>query len=148
MTSPSQTSVGTGEIERFVADWYRALDRHVPFEDVEAFLDDEIRFEFPETTVTTYEGLRGWYDTVTNRFFDEEHTVDRVDATLTGDVAEVHVVVTWATRVWTPPEPNSQLLTYQSDQDWEVRVAPDGRPLVRTYRVNNLIPQGDTPELF
>jgi hypothetical protein len=148
MTSVQQTGVTVAQVQRFVADWYSALDRHVPFTQVREYLvPGEVRFAFPETTVTTHEGLKGWYDTVTNRFFDEAHRVDLAEVEFDGDIARVHVVVNWATSVWDAPAATSQRLEYESDQDWEVSVA-DGRPRLRTYVVNSLTPQGDTPELF
>jgi hypothetical protein len=144
-----RTGSSTGEIQRFVGDWYAALDRHAPFEEVEKFLaDGAIRFVFPESTVTTHDGLRGWYDTVTRKFFDEAHRVDVADVRPNGGATKVHVSVNWVTRVWTPPEPTSQILEYQADQDWEVEIGADGRPRLRTYVVTGLEPQGDTPALF
>jgi len=148
MTS-SVSEVTVEQIQQFVADWYAALDRHVPYAEVVRYLDEDgIRFVFPETAVTTVDGLKQWYDTVTNRFFDEAHRVDLADVRFDGDVADVHVVVNWKTSVWNPPEPTSDRLEYESDQSWQVSVGPDGRPRIRTYVVNNLVPQGDTPELF
>jgi hypothetical protein len=147
-SSVSSTEVTVDQVQQFVAEWYTALDRHVPFEDLTQYLDDEIRFVFPESTATTLDGLRQWYDAVTNRFFDEAHRVDLADVLFNGDVADVHVVVNWKTRVWDPPEPDSSLLEYESDQDWVVVIGADRRPRIRSYVVNNLIPQGDTPELF
>ncbi|MBO2448753.1 hypothetical protein J4573_16745 [Actinomadura barringtoniae] len=151
-SSVSETTVE--QIQQFVADWYVALDRHVPYAEVVRYLDEDgIRFVFPETTVSTVDGLKQWYDTVTNRFFDEAHRVDRADVRFAGDVtgeaaADVHVVVNWQTSVWNPPEPRSARLEYESDQSWQVSIGADGRPRIRSYTVNNLVPQGDTPELF
>jgi hypothetical protein len=147
--SIQQTETTVRDIQRFVSDWYVALDRHVPFEEVEQYLvDGEIRFVFPESTVTTHDGLFGWYDTVTRKFFDEAHRVDLADVQLNGDGAQVHVVVNWRTRVWDPPAATSRTLEYEADQDWGIVIGPDGRPRLHTYVVNDLIPRGDTPPLF
>lgn len=134
------------KVQRFVADWFGALDRHVPYEQVRDFVaDDPIRFVFPEETVTTHDGLAAWYDKVTCCFFDEHHRVEDVAVAFDGDLARVHVVVNWVTRVWQPPAPISQRLEYRSDQDWEIELGEQWR--LRAYVVNSLAPQGDTPEL-
>jgi hypothetical protein len=144
------TDTGTKEIKQFVADWYAALDRHAPFEEIEKFLvPGALRFVFPEVTVTSHAELRDWYETVTSKFFDEAHHVHLVSIRpAQADITRVHVVVNWRTRTWTPPQPASQLLEYEADQDWEVETGADGRPRLRTYTVNALAPQGDTPELL
>ncbi len=144
-----RTDLDLRAIKKFVSDWYTALDRHVPFEEIEGFLaDDPVRFVFPEATITSKAGLREWYETVTSKFFDEAHHVHLVHAQHDGDRLRVHVVVNWSTRVWTPPEPVSQPLEYEADQDWELTIGPDGRPRLAVYIVNALDPQGDTPDLF
>ena len=140
----AMTSVA--KVQRFVADWYSALDQHVPYTEVREFVaDDPIRFVFPEETVTTHDGLAAWYDKVICCFFDESHRIDRVSVAFDGDLARVHVVVNWVTRVWQAPDPISRRLEYVSDQDWEIELGEQWR--LRAYVVNSLTPQGDTPEL-
>jgi hypothetical protein len=148
MTSSTRAAALTeDQVQAFVADWYATLDRHEPFEAVAKFIDPtRVRFVFPEVTVDDLDGLRDWYVRVTRTFFDEVHRVDVVDVRLTDDVARVHVVVNWTTRVWDPPAAASRILSYDADQTWLV-VAPYGRPLLRDYVVNGLAPVGDTPPL-
>ena len=147
MTSSTGTfTLNAREIQQFVADWYAALDRHVPFEEVERYLDPtSVRFVFPEVTVAERDGLRDWYERVTRTFFDEVHRLDVADVDLQGDHARVHVVVNWTTRIWNPPEAKSKILSYDADQEWIVVPGPDGRPALRDYVVNGLTPVGDTP---
>jgi ketosteroid isomerase-like protein len=135
------------EVQQFVADWYAALDRHVPFAEVAEYLDGErVRFVFPEVVVDSVEGLRQWYERVTRTFFDEAHRVDVADVTADGDGGfAVHVVVNWTTRVWEPPAPASSVLSYDADQSWLVVRRPDGRLGLRDYVVDGLQPVGDTP---
>jgi hypothetical protein len=134
------------EVQRFVADWFSALDRHVPYAELRDLVaEGPINFVFPEETVTTHDGLAAWYDKVTCCFFDEQHRIEDVAVTFDGGIARVHVVVNWVTRVWCAPDATSQRLEYKSDQDWEIE--PGDRWRVRAYVVNSLAPQGDTPEL-
>ncbi|PYC86932.1 hypothetical protein C7C46_05440 [Streptomyces tateyamensis] len=148
MTTTVETEVQ--QIKQYVADWYVALDNHVPWDEVTEYLVSEadgIRFIFPEVTVTDYAGLKNWYDTVTNRFFDEAHTVELSDVEAADGFYKVHVIVRWQTRIWNPPQPKSQALDFRADQSWEI-VFVDGKPKLRTYDVTSFVPLGDTPELF
>jgi hypothetical protein len=137
---------GVADVERFVADWFAALDRHVPYAELRTHVAEEpIHFAFPEESVTDHEGLAAWYDKVTCCFFDEQHRVRQASVTFDGDLARVHVVVNWVTRVWCAPDATSRRLEYESDQDWEIELGD--RPRLRSYVVNSLVPQADTPEL-
>lgn len=143
MSTTTTTPTMTDDLIRVaVADWYRALDRHDPVETVLPYLvDDGLEMRFPETTSRGHAGFREWYDTVTRRFFDEEHTVTRVCIDRTGQAtATLQVAVNWQARVWDPPQPRSQWLGFDAAQTWEVVAGPGGRPLVRTYVVDSLTP--------
>ena len=134
------------EVKRFVAEWYGALDRHVPYAELRDLVaEDPIHFEFPEETVTDHDGLAAWYDKVTCCFFDEHHRVEDVAVTFDGGLARVRVVVNWDTRVWQAPDPVSRRLEYVADQEWVLELSDRWR--LREYVVNSLAPQGDTPEL-
>jgi len=147
MTTDTQgTATAVQGVERFVADWYAALDKHVPFDEVADYLADQVRFVFPEVTVDTVDGLRDWYERVTRTFFDEAHRVDVTEVSDGGpDTYAVHVVVNWTTRVWDAPAPTSSVLSYDADQSWIVVRGSDGRLGLRDYVVNGLTPVGDTP---
>lgn len=136
-------------IKRFVEDWYRALDRHDDLGSVKDLLvDDGLEMRFPEATARGHEGFADWYGTVTNRFFDEEHTVTRVDPTITptGDEATVDVVVNWQAKMWDPPSPYSQWLGFDADQTWVV-VPGERGPQIKTYIVNGLDPMPGSASL-
>ena len=141
-----EVMTSVADVQRFVAAWFSALDRHVPYAELRAHVaEDPILFSFPEETVTTHDGLSAWYDRVTGCFFDEEHRIDEASVTFDGDTARVHVVVNWVTRVWCAPDATSSRLEYVADQDWEITLGD--RPRLRSCVVNRLVPQGNTPEL-
>jgi hypothetical protein len=123
-----------------VGDWYRALDRHDPLADVLRFLvADGLEMRFPEATALGQDGFANWYKAVTNRFFDEQHTVTSVVVkNLTAQRADVSVVVNWQARIWDPPAPNSQWLGFDAYQTWEVVAGAKGTVLVKTYIVDSL----------
>ena len=87
-------------IRAFATDWYRALDRHDALEDVLPYLiDDGLEMVFPETTSRGHAGFADWYKAVTNRFFDEEHTVTAVIPENGGAETRVQVNVNWQCKI-------------------------------------------------
>lgn len=134
------TTAGT---EQLVAEWYEALDRHAPFEELaRRVVPDGLVMSFPEGRVEGLEGFRDWYGTVTHRFFDEVHEVRSVTAR--PDPADpgglvVTVVVNWQTRVWTPPAAHSQWLGFDAHQTWTVTLE-SGTPRISSYVVDHLTP--------
>lgn len=129
------------ELQKFAADWYRALDVHAPAEQVLTMVAPEAEFQFPEITTHGHqEFVEGWYEKVIRRFFDEVHTVKEVVPAGTGDVLDVKVVVNWQARVWDPPEPTSKWLGMDAYQTWKVRRSDDtGQPLITFYVVDDLV---------
>lgn len=136
-------------IRAMVADWYVALDRHVELADTLAYLAEEgLEMRFPEVTSRGREGFADWYKAVTNRFFDEVHTVKSVELTsLTDERAELTVVVNWQARIWNPPAPRSEWLGFDAYQTWEVVAGPGGAPQIRTYVVDALEPMPGSASL-
>jgi ketosteroid isomerase-like protein len=136
------------DIRATAVDWYRALDRHDDLPAVLPYLvDDGLEMRFPEATARGHAGFADWYKAVTNRFFDEVHTVSTVDISeLSPDHAWVKVVVNWQARIWNPPAAKSLWLGFDAYQTWEMVPGPDGRPQVKTYIVDALEPMpGSAP---
>jgi hypothetical protein len=138
----SSTAFSQDAIRAMVADWYRALDRHDNLISVLPYLAAEgLEMRFPEGISKGQAGFTDWYNTVTRRFFDEVHTVNRVDiADHTDTSAELEVVVNWQARIWNPPAPKSEWLGFDAYQLWTVIAGPDGQPQIVTYIVNSLDP--------
>ncbi|BAJ25944.1 MULTISPECIES: nuclear transport factor 2 family protein [Kitasatospora] len=140
-TPQIQQQLSEAAVRRLVEDWYRALDRHDPVEDVLPHLAaDGLVMRFPEGTAHGHEGFRSWYDAVTHRFFDEAHTVLTVDVEeIRAASAEVRVLVNWQTRTWKAPDATSTWLGFDAHQSWSV-VLEDGTPRIRAYTVDSLTP--------
>ncbi|WP_306210650.1 nuclear transport factor 2 family protein [Actinoplanes sp. RD1] len=137
MTTFTQDTVRTA-----VASWYDLLDRHVPLEEALTRLVDEgLEMRFPEATARGHAGFADWYKAVTNRFFDEVHTVTSVEfLDFAPDRATVKVVVNWQATIWNPPAAKSRWLGFDAYQTWEVVPGELGTPLVKTYIVDALQP--------
>jgi ketosteroid isomerase-like protein len=135
-------------IRHTVARWYRALDRHDELAEVLPYLaDDVLEMRLPETTVRGHAGFKEWYETVTNRFFDEEHTVRSVDVDLHGDTsATASVLVNWQARIWDPPAPRSRWIGFDAYQTWEIELR-DGSPVVTSYSVDVFDPMPGSAEI-
>jgi ketosteroid isomerase-like protein len=136
------------EIDDLAQRWYRALDVHAPVEQLHAMILDGHANEmvFPEMTTHGHAEFTDWYEKVTRRFFDEVHTLKKVEPTIDGDTASVEVVVNWRASVWEPPSPNSKLLHMDAFQTWEVVRSPDtGRAVIKRYVVGDtdVLPDSD-----
>lgn len=130
------------QVRSWVADWYRALDEHLPLESLWNYLtDDDLAFTFPEGTFLAREGFGKWYEAVTHRFFDEQHTVTSVEVgSWDAGEATTHVGVHWEARMWDPPQAASKWLGFDSKQTWVISAGPDGHLRIKSYVVDALDP--------
>jgi hypothetical protein len=128
------------EITDLADRWYKALDVHAPLEDLLAMLaDDGLEMVFPEGTSRGHAGFTEWYERVTRIFFDEVHTLEKVEPTIAEQSADVEVVVNWQAKVWNPPEPTSKWLGFDAYQTWQVERSPEsGSVVIKRYVVDNL----------
>lgn len=109
-------------IKEFAAAWYFALDVHAPVEECYRFLADEgLNIQFPDGDIRNLDGFKKWYDRVTRLFFDENHTVQSVKASISGEQAVVDVVVGWQASWFEPPAAKSKRVSMDATQRWTVR---------------------------
>jgi hypothetical protein len=128
------------EINALVADWYRKLDIHAPFEELVPLVAEEgLAMYWPEGPTFGIAGFREWYERVTRTFFDEVHSLKEVTISPRGEQADVSVVVNWQAKVWNPPEPTSKWLGMDAFQSWVVSRSPaTGRIVIQKYVVDRL----------
>ncbi len=116
------------QIDGFAAAWYRALDFHFPLEEIARLLTDrDLRMEFPDGDIHDFAGFKQWYDRVINLFFDENHYVKTLKATISGDQATVDIVVGWQASWWEPPAAKSKRVSMDATQRWTVRASTKKR---------------------
>jgi hypothetical protein len=120
-------------IKKFADAWYLALDQHAPeAEIVKLLADDGLKMIFPESTLEGLSDFLAWYrggktaagndlPGVINIFFDENHNVASVKPTISGDGAEVDVVVAWQASWFTPPAAKSKRTAMDATQRWTLR---------------------------
>ena len=136
------------DVEKVVDDWYKLLDVHAPVDDVLPLLaDEELEMQFPEGTLHGHEAFKGWYETVTNRFFDEVHTMKELNIAPDGDTADVKLVVNWQAKIWDPPAAKSVWLGFDAYQTWVVKRSVAGQPQIVKYVVDNLDPMEGSASL-
>jgi hypothetical protein len=120
------------QIKQFVAAWYRALDQHVPPQECARLVADKgLQMIFPEKTLVGTADFLAWYaggtysdgekaPGVINIFFDESHYVVSVESRISGDQADLNVVVAWQASWFEPPSPKSKRVALDATQQWTV----------------------------
>jgi hypothetical protein len=115
-------TITVDDVKKFAAAWYLALDQHVPVEECYKFLaDNGLNMHFPDGDIRDFNSFKKWYDRVINLFFDENHNVQSVEATISADGAEVRVVVGWQASWFEPPAAKSKRTAMDATQQWTVR---------------------------
>jgi len=111
------------QIEKFVAAWYDALDKHVPVQECTRLLaSKELEMYFPDGDIWDYATFKQWYERVVNLFFDEHHIVRKVEVRkISHDQAELDVVVGWQASWWNSPAEKSKRVVVEATQKWMVR---------------------------
>ena len=137
------------EIEDLADRWYKALDVHAPVEELYPMLLDEgNEMMWPEGPTHGHKEFKeDWYERVIRLFFDEVHTITKVDSKIDGEKADVEVVVNWQAKIWNPPAAKSVWLGFDAYQTWEVVPGPGGAPQIKTYVVDALEPMPGSASL-
>jgi hypothetical protein len=140
MTRIDMSDFSNEELNKFVVDWYEALDVHAPMVDFLWMLADEgLEMQFPEATLKGIPAFEGWYQGVIRIFFDEVHTVKEVKIQKDGDKYNLDVVVHWEASIWKPPARRSERIMLEAYQRWVVIENPKtGKPAILTYIVDRL----------
>jgi len=130
------------EVNELVFKWYRKLDVHVKVEEILPMLiSNGLEMRFPEATLNTIEEFKEWYRVVTNRFFDEAHTLCMVNVDSDQNQATVKIVVNWQAKIWDAPDAKSKWIGFDAYQTWIVKKDPNsGKAVIATYIVDSLQP--------
>lgn len=129
------------EVHQFAIDWYRKLDVHAPIENyIPLFAEERLEMQFPEGTFKGFEGFKSWYESVTGIFFDEVHTLKKVQLiTVSEEKANVKIVVGWEASIWNPPAAKSERVVLDAYQTWVVkRSSKTKKPVILTYIVDSM----------
>ncbi|MBU0970374.1 MAG: hypothetical protein KKC20_06985 [Proteobacteria bacterium] len=134
------TPLDQGEVKDLVTEWFRKLDVHAPMVEILPMLAQEgLSMKFPEGSLHSLAEFEGWYQGVIRLFFDEVHQVTKCDVTISGDRANVDLIVKWEASVWKPPAAHSDRIMLDAYQTWTVEPCPGaGRPVIVRYDVDKL----------
>lgn len=130
----SNQPLNEADIRAFVDAWYLALDQHAPTDQVGQLVSDDVQMIFPEKTLHGKSDFLAWciggtYSDgeqapgVYNIFFDENHNVVSVGAQVSGDKAELDVVVAWQASMFIPPAAKSKRVSLDAIQKWTVKAS-------------------------
>lgn len=146
---PDLAPLNVAEVQKMVDDWYLKLDVHAPIEEVLPMLADAgLELYFPEGVMYGHAGFREWYKAVTNRFFDEVHTLKELNVAPAGAKADIKLVVNWQAKIWDPPAAKSVWLGFDAFQTWVVQRSPESlKPVVVKYVVDELRPMPGSASL-
>jgi hypothetical protein len=87
--------------------------------------DDHLNMKFPDAQIHDFTSFQRWYERVINLFFDEKHTIQKVDLhSNTRDQADLTMTVRWQANWWEPPAAQSKCVDLESTQSWTVRRCP------------------------
>ncbi|REJ48942.1 MAG: hypothetical protein DWQ51_18240 [Microcystis wesenbergii TW10] len=140
-----------GEVKELVDVWYQKLDVHAPLEEMLPLLaGEELEMQLPETTLYGLNDFKGWYEGVIRTFFDEVHTMQELNISVTpdGDKANVKLVVRWEASRWPAPAPHSQRLAFDAAQTWVIVRSPTTeQAVIKTYIVDKFTPLPGYPPL-
>jgi hypothetical protein len=130
------------EVRDLAQRWYDALSDKLPLETMHTMLaEHDVVMKFPEGTFRGLDEFETWYTNVRNQFFDQVHTITRLEAQLDGTTARVDVDVRWQASTWKPPQPRSEKILADAEQTWTVvRSASTGEPVIQTYSVDKFTP--------
>jgi len=120
--SKGSRTITEDQIKQFAAAWFLALDVHAPVQECYQFLADEgLNMQFPDGDIRDFSSFKKWYDRVTHLFFDENHNIQSLKATISGDEAMADIVVGWQASWFEPPAPKSKRTSMDATQRWTVR---------------------------
>ena len=130
----SNQPLNEADIRAFVDAWYLALDQHAPIEECLKLVADDVEMIFPEATLHGSSDFAAWcvggaYSNgeqapgVFNIFFDENHNVVSVEAKISGDQAELDIVVAWQASWFIPPAAKSKRVSLDAIQKWTVKAS-------------------------
>jgi len=132
------------EVRELVENWYSALDTHAETAEMLGYLADKgLEMKFPEAKVRGHAGFTKWYEGIVNTFFDEVHTLQKLDIEIAQDglSAVVNLVGEWDASRWKAPQPKSERLMMIADQTWTIiRDTTSGHSIIQKYKVNSLTP--------
>lgn len=128
------------EIFEFILEWFSLINNHEPVRKLTDKLNaDDFELKFPEKTITNTEEFCDWYNTVTNKYFDQVHNVKNIDIEISEEKADIILMLNWEARSWEPTNPYSCYTNCEIIQSWILVKDPSkNKPAIKKYIVNYL----------
>jgi hypothetical protein len=110
----------------------------VPSDNLVSLVTDRgLEMQFPDITVHSRDELKNVYETSIYKFFDESHTIKKLDITTNGDITDVRINLRWESRQWNPPAAKSEKLASDVVQSFGLkRSSTTKKPVIVTYKTS------------
>jgi hypothetical protein len=90
-----KTNLTQEELIQFGKVWYERLNHHADVEELLPMVSDTLlEMVFPDSTIQNHNDFRNWYEAVGKTYYDQDHTVEKFDITIS-DAARIDVIVVW-----------------------------------------------------
>jgi hypothetical protein len=122
--------------EQFVGEWFDLLSAHAPVDNLLPFVsENDLEMVFPERTLRSHADFRDWYKAVGETYSNQEHVVEKIDATPAGDGQDLAVTVIWRA----VQKSDDAKIAVRAQQSWRLATSGSGGPLIRKYRVETMV---------
>lgn len=121
------------QLIQFGKGWFDKLNRHVDVEEIIKLVSDtNLDVVFPDMTIHNHDDFRQWYAGVGETYYDQDHTIERFDITIS-DAAKIEVTVVWRAK----QRPDGKSLAIRATQTWVVGQSLTTRqPVITNYAVH------------
>ena len=128
----NKTKLTEQAVNNIVHQWYQGTNDHIPVEELELLLSEDVKMTYPNTkdTLVGKQAFREWYADVLSKYFDETHVVESSEINIKDNTATAHVLVRWETRAWEKGQAKSTYRAYLSNQRFIIRKDASGKTLI------------------
>lgn len=128
---------GDAVTAEFVQQWFDLLSAHEPVEKLLPLVSEQdLEMIFPMDVLRNHEDFRRWYKTIGEDNRDQSHTVERLETRRQGDTVNIDLTVLWQTTQTS----DNVAHRFRVRQQWRLRELPDGRLVIVSYQVGELVP--------
>jgi hypothetical protein len=126
------------EIGGFIQSWFELLNKHAPVAEVLPFVIDEgLEMVFPERTLRSHDDFTRWYAQVGVDYADQDHVVEALSSTASGDFVDVDITVVWRAK----KTADGSQVAVRVHQSWQLTApSPTAGPMIAKYRVLTMDP--------
>jgi hypothetical protein len=129
-----KTTLAQEELIQFGKIWYERLNRHADVEELLPMVSDTLlEMVFPDSTIQNHNDFRTWYEAVGRTYYDQDHTVEKFDITIS-DAARIDVIVVWKSTKYS----DNTTAAFRIPQTWILtKSLTTSKPVITKYIVHS-----------